>query len=81
MVRIWRRWMGGRTVSATETVACLSLRRVAISSERGLMDAGGNSDVMVASGLVVLSGWLLVVLVWILRPYLAQLDRRVGARM
>ncbi len=52
MVRIWRGWMGGRTVSATETVACLSLRRVAISSERGLMDAGGNSDVMVASGLV-----------------------------
>lgn len=42
----------GRTVSATEMVACLSLRRAAISSDIGLIEGGGNSGVMVASGLV-----------------------------
>lgn len=49
MVRIWHWWVGNRTVSATETVDFLSLRRTAISSESGLMDGGGNSDVIVVS--------------------------------
>lgn len=72
--------MGGRTVSATETVACLSLRTAAISSASGLIDAGGNSDVMVARGLV---GALRVVArrTSMDPETLAQLEMRVGARM
>lgn len=72
--------MGGPTVSATETVDLLSLRRVAISSESGLIDAGGNSDTMVVNGLVD----VLKVMARRTRTgleTLARLERRVGARM
>lgn len=72
--------MGGRTVSATETVACLSLRTAAISSASGLIDAGGNSDVMVARGL--LGALRVVARRTSMDPEtLAQLEMRVGARM
>lgn len=72
--------MGGPTVSATETVDFLSLRMAAISSESGLINAGGNSDVMVLGGLI--SCLVLVALRTRMDPEtLAQLERRVGARM